>query len=65
MTRDQGKFIGLNKEKRGSVTFGNDVLAKISGKGIIKIRNDRTKEEYVSLVEDLKHNLLIVGYICD
>lgn len=47
---DQRKFISLKKEKGGNVTFGNDVLSKIMGKGIVSLGNERTKVENVSLV---------------
>ena len=49
----------------GDVTFGNDVLAKIIGKGAINLGNKRTKVENVSLVEGLKHNHLSASQICD
>lgn len=60
MTRDQSKFISLNKEKRGNATFGNDVPTKIIGKGTIILGNERDKVENVLLVEGLKHNIINV-----
>ena len=65
MAGDHSKFISLNKEKKGNVTFGNDIPAKINGKGIINLRNERTNVEDVSLVEGLTYNLLSVNEICD
>ena len=35
------------------------------GKGRISLKNERTKAKNVSLVEGLKHNLLIVSQVCD
>jgi hypothetical protein len=65
MTGDQNKFLSLKKENKGKVTFGDDVSAKILGKGTISLGNDKTKEENVLLVENLKPNLLSVSQTCD
>ena len=51
MTRDQNKFISLNRKKRGSVTFGNDVPVKIIGEGTVSLGNERIKTENVSIIE--------------
>jgi hypothetical protein len=47
MTQYQSKFINLNKEKGGIVTFRNDVPAKIIGKGTIILGNKGIKVENV------------------
>lgn len=65
MIGDQSKFTSLNKEKRGNVTFGNDVPSKVIRKCIVSLRNERTKAKNVSFVEGLKHNLLSVSHISD
>ena len=65
MTCDKDKFLTLWKERDGLVSFGNDDLAKIIGKGTVRIENKNTKEENVLLVEDMKHNLLSVSQMCD
>ena len=65
MTRDQRKFISLNKEKKGSVTFGNDIPTKIIGIGTINLGNEKTKETNVSLVKGSKHNLLSLNQTYD
>jgi hypothetical protein len=65
MTGDGYMFLTLRKERYGSVSFGNDDLARIIGKGTVKIGNKNTKEENVLLVEDMKHNLLSVSQMCD
>jgi hypothetical protein len=35
MTGDRDKFLTLQKERDGSVSFGNDDSSKIIGKGIV------------------------------
>jgi hypothetical protein len=65
MTGDRDKFITLQKEINGSVSFGNDNLAKIIGEGTIRIGNKNKNAQNVLLVEDMKHNLLILSQICD
>ena len=66
-THDCGsKQIQRFKEKKsGSVAFGNDSSVKILGKGVVNLGNEKLKAENVLLVEDLKHNLLSVGKMCD
>ena len=58
MTGDRDKFLTLQKERDGSISFRNDDLAKIIGKGTLRIGNKNEKAENVLLVEDMKHNLL-------
>jgi hypothetical protein len=65
MTGDRDMFLTLRKERDGSVSFKNDDLAKIIGKGTVIIGNKNTKETNVLLVEDMKHNLLSVSQMCD
>jgi hypothetical protein len=65
MTGDQDKFLSLKKKEKGSVTFGDNVSAKILGKGTISLGNNKAKEENVLLVENLKPNLLSVSQTCD
>jgi hypothetical protein len=65
MTGDKDIFLTLRKERDGSVSFRNDDLAKIIGKGTIIIRNKNTKGKNVLLVEDMKHDLLSVIQMCD
>jgi hypothetical protein len=64
MTGDQSKFVSLKKNS-GNVAFGDDSSTKILGKGTVKIGSENVKAGKVLLVEDLKHNLLIVSKICD
>jgi hypothetical protein len=65
MTGDQNKFIILEKEKKGKVTFGDDVSTKILGNGTVSLGNDRTKAKNVLIVGNLKPNLLSVSQTCD
>jgi hypothetical protein len=64
MTCDRDMFLTLRKERDGPVSFGNDDLAKVIGKGIVRIGNKNTKAENVLLVQDMKHNLLSVSQMC-
>jgi hypothetical protein len=43
MTGDRDKFFTLQKERYGSVSFGNDDSAKIIGNGTIRIGNKNEK----------------------
>jgi hypothetical protein len=65
MTGDEDMFLTLRKERDDFVSFGNDDSTRIIGKGIVIIGNNNTKAENVLLVEDMKHNLLILSQICD
>jgi hypothetical protein len=65
MTRDKSKFLKLTKKEKGSVTFGDNVSAKILGKFIATLGNKKNKEENVLLVENLKPNILSVSQTCD
>ena len=65
MTGDRDKFLKLQKEKDGSVSFENNDLAKIIGKGTVRIENKNTKAENSLLVEYMKHNILSVSQMCD
>jgi hypothetical protein len=65
MTGDQSKFLKLNKKGKGKVTFGDNMSAKILGKGTVSLGNNKTKAEDVLLVENIKPNLLSVSHTCD
>jgi hypothetical protein len=65
MSGDEDIFITLKKERDGSMSFGNDDLTRIIGKGKVKIGSKNTKENHVLLVEDMKHNILSVNQMCD
>ena len=65
MIGDKSKFITLNKNKIGTVMFGNDNGANIIGKGTVSLGKKKEKSENVLLVKDMTHNLLSVSQICD
>jgi hypothetical protein len=65
MKADRDKFLTLQKERDGSVSFKNDDSTKIIRKGTIRIGNKNEKAENVLLVEDMKHNILSVSQMCD
>ena len=65
MTGDREKFLTLQKERNGSVSFGNENSMKIIGEGTVQIENKKEKTQNVLLVEDIKHNLLSVSQMCD
>jgi hypothetical protein len=55
----------LKRKEKGRVTFGDNVSAKILGKGTVSLGNNKAKEENVLLVENMKPNLLGVSQTCD
>jgi hypothetical protein len=61
MIGDKIKFINLTKREKGSVTFGDNVSAKILGKGTVTLGNKKNKAENVLLVENMKPNILSVS----
>lgn len=65
MTGDKSKFIDLNKNKSGTVVFGNDNRENIIGKGTVNLGTKKGKAENVFLVEDMTRNILSVSQICD
>ena len=64
MIGDPNKFISLKRNKKGKVTFGDNLSSKIIGKGTVALR-DKMKAENVFLVKNLKPNLLSVSQTCD
>jgi hypothetical protein len=65
MTGDKDKFMSINKRKIGNVTFGNDELGKIKGKGMVSLSNGKGKAQDVLLVDGMKHNLFSLSQMCD
>jgi hypothetical protein len=53
MTGDKIKFLTLSESKSGNVTFGNDALGKIKGKGMVSLSNGKGKAQGVLFVEGL------------
>ena len=68
MTRDLSKFISLKRDKKGRLTFGDNISSKIIGKGTVReqwLLETRLKKKNVLLVEKLKPNLRSVSQTCD
>jgi hypothetical protein len=65
MTSDKSKFLLLEENKSGSVTFENDAPRNIRDKGLVSLSNGRRKSQDVLFVDGLKHNILSVIQICD
>jgi hypothetical protein len=53
------------KKHEGNVTFGDNGRSNIVGKGTLNLDNKKSKIEKVMFVEYIKHNILIVIYMCD
>ena len=60
MIGDKSKFLSLKESKSGNVTFGNDALGNIRGKGLVSLSNGRGKTQDVLFVYGLKHKLISV-----
>ena len=65
MTGDKTKFLKLKKDKRGSVSFGDNKASKIIGKGKVILGSQNATTKNVLLVEDMKHDLISVIKMCD
>jgi hypothetical protein len=65
MIGDQDKFICLKRKEKGTVTFGDNVFAKILRKGTIGLGNNKAKDENFLLVENLNPNILNVSQTSD
>ena len=65
MTADRSNFVTFYEKKSGNVTFGNDKVGKIKGKGSVNLNNGRGKAQDVLFVDGLKANLLSVSQMCD
>nr|GEY72478.1 retrovirus-related Pol polyprotein from transposon TNT 1-94 [Tanacetum cinerariifolium] len=63
MTGDRSQLINFVQKFLGTITFGNDHVAKIMGYGDYKIGNVTISRAY--FVEGLGHNLFSVGQFCD
>lgn len=60
MTGNKHKFLSLNETKYGSVTFGNNALRRIKGKGLVNLNNGKGKSNDMLFFDGLKHNLMSV-----
>ena len=65
MTGDRNKFVSLKEKKDGTVSVGNDGSSNVIGSGTITLRRKDVITNNVLLVENMNHNLLSVGKMCD
>jgi hypothetical protein len=65
MIGDKRKFLTLTNKDKGKFTFGDNVSAKILGKGTTSLGNKKNKAKNVLLVENLKPYLLSVSQTYD
>ena len=65
MTRDRKKFVSLKEKKDGTVSFGNDGSSNVIGSGTISLGSKDSLAKNVLLIENINHNLLSVGQMCD
>ena len=64
ITSDESLFQKLDRNRGGSVTFGDNSKWAIQGIRTIG-NNSQTQIKYVLYVESLKHNLLSISQMCD
>ena len=64
MTGDESLFQELDRNRGGSVTFGDNSKGAIQGIETIS-NNSQTQIKHVSYVEGLKYNLLSISQLCD
>jgi hypothetical protein len=50
MIGEKNKFLTLCESKSGNVTFGNNALGKIKGKGMVNLSNGKGKSQDVLFV---------------
>jgi hypothetical protein len=65
MIGDKNRFLNLKKVIYGSVSFGNNHLAKIIGRGTVNLESKDAMEFFFLLVKDMKQNLLSVCQMCN
>ena len=65
MTGDRRKFVSLKEKKDGTVSFGNDGSSNVIRLGTITLGRKGVIAKNVLLVENMNHNLLSVGQMCD
>ena len=65
MTGDRKKFIPLKEKKDGTVSFRNDGSSNVIGLGTVSLGSKDALAKNVLLVENMNHNLLSVGQMCD
>ena len=64
MTGNKNTFQEM-QAKVGIVTFGNDNSSKVLGKGMVNLGSKNAATKDVLLIENMRHNLLIISQMCD
>lgn len=65
ITGDKNKSISLKEKKDGIVSFGNDGASNVIGTCTVTLGSKNALEKDVLLVENMNHNLLCVGQMCN
>lgn len=65
MIGDKRKFVSLDENITGNVTFDNDEGGRIRGNDTISLNNGRGSNYDVLFVYGLKHDLLSVSQMCE
>ena len=65
MTGDRNKFVSLKEKKDGTMSFGNDGSSNVIGSSIFTLGSKYALAKNFLLVENMNHNLLSVGQMCD
>ena len=65
ITGDKRKFVSLKDNKDGTISFGNDGSSNVIGSRTVTLGRKDVIAKNVLLVENMNHNLLSVGKICD
>ena len=64
-TKMCGMLISLKEKKDGTMSFRNDGSSNVIGSGIVTLESKDDLAKNFLLVENMNHNLLSVGQMCD
>ena len=62
---DIERNLSLKEKKDGTVSFGNDGSSDVIGSGTVTLGSKDSLANNFLLVENMNHNLLSVGQLCD
>ena len=65
MTGDRRKFVSLKEKKDGTISFENYGSSHVIGSSTVTLGSKDVIAKNVLLVENMNHNLLSVGQMCD
>ena len=65
MTGDIKKYVSMKEKKDGTVSFGNVGSSNVIGLGTVTLGSKDSLANNVLLVENMNHNLLSLGKMCD